>query len=101
MYKAFFMSNGDKMLHPRQRKTKKSGATEIDNLAKKVLLLTSPQVLTQAKTAITSWMLSVCFTSIASWSLLPCPWDIGRIFHSAVEDWHQLRKGDLSGIENG
>lgn len=67
---------------------------------KKVLVLASSQVLSQAKTAITSWMLSVCFTSIASQSLLPCPWDIGHIFHSTVEDWHWVGKGSFE-VENG
>lgn len=54
---------------------------------KKVFPLTSSQVLTEAKTAITSWMLSVSFTSIAFQSLLACPRDIGHIFHSTVKDW--------------
>lgn len=54
-------------------------------------------MLSEAKTAITSWMLSVCFTSIAFQSLLACPGDIGHIFHSTVKDWHREGKGELRG----
>lgn len=65
--------------------------------SKKVCPPTSSQVQTQAKTAITSCMLSFCFTSIAFQSLLPCPWDIERIFHSTVGDWHWAGKGGERG----
>lgn len=78
----------------------KKGSQENRQPCTKVLLLTSLQVLTKAKTAITSWMLSVCFTSIALQSLLPCPLDIGHIFHSTVEDWHWVGKGSFE-VENG
>lgn len=63
----------------------------------------SSQVLTQAKTAITSWMLSFCFTSIAFQSLLPCLGDIERIFHSIAEDWHcwEMRGKGLNGRKAG
>lgn len=50
-------------------------------------------MLTEAKPAITSWMLSVCLTSIALQSLLDCPWDIGHIFHWSVKDWQWVGKG--------
>lgn len=55
--------------------------------------LTSARVLTEAKAARTSWMLSVCLTSIALQSLLACPWDIGHIFHWRVKDWQRVGKG--------
>lgn len=70
-----------------------SEGKEGKKIDRKVFRLTSSQVLTEAKTAITSWMLSVCFTSIAFQSLLACPWDIGHIFHSTVKDWHWVGKG--------
>lgn len=64
-----------------------------ENRQKKKGLLTTVQVLTEAKPARTSWMLSVCLTSIALQSLLACPWDIGHIFHWSVKDWQRAGKG--------
>lgn len=55
--------------------------------------LTTARVLTEAKAARTSWILSVCLTSIALQSLLACPWDIGHIFHWRVKDWQRVGKG--------
>lgn len=55
--------------------------------------LTTARVLTEAKATRTSWILSVCLTSIALQSLLACPWDIGHIFHWRVKDWQRVGKG--------
>jgi len=80
--------------------TEKGGRENKSAEKKKVPRPTSSQALTRAKTAITSRMPSVCFTSIAFQSLLPRPWDIGRIFHSTVEDWHWVGKGGFE-VEDG